>query len=44
VRFSYATHYFPLVPFVEIHLGVLEESLKVGPLLAFIDTGADAMY
>ncbi len=42
MRFSYATHYFPPAPFVEIYLGVLEESLKVGPLLAFIDTGADA--
>lgn len=42
MRYTYATHYFPPAPFIEIRIGILEESLRIGPLLAFVDTGADA--
>lgn len=42
MKYTYASHYFPPAPFVEISLGVRDESLKVGSLSAFVDTGADA--
>jgi predicted aspartyl protease len=41
MKFSYNTTYFPAAPHIEIRLGIPDESLKVGPLLAFVDSGAD---
>ncbi len=43
MKFPYnACNYFPPAPSIEIWLGVLDESLAVGPLHALVDTGADA--
>lgn len=42
MKFSYNTNYFPPAPSVEIWLGIPEQALEVGPLLALVDTGADA--
>lgn len=42
MRFAYDSNYFPPAPNVEISLAIPDESFKVGPLLAFVDTGADA--
>lgn len=41
MKFIYNSTYFPPAPHVEIRFGVPDESLKVGPLLAFVDSGAD---
>ena len=42
MRFAYDTRrYFPPAPHIEIRLGLPDESLAVGPLQAFVDTGAD---
>jgi hypothetical protein len=41
MRFFYSTKYFPAAPHCEIRIGIPDESLSVGPLLAFIDSGAD---
>lgn len=35
------TTYYPSIPTLEITLGYPEESLKLGPYVAIIDTGAD---
>ncbi len=42
MKFPYNPVYFPPAPYVEIRLGTADESLRVGPLPAFIDSGADA--
>lgn len=42
MRFAYDSNYFPPAPNVEISLAIPDESFKVGPLLPFVDTGADA--
>ena len=41
MKFSYNTNYYPPAPNLEIRLGLPDESLKVGPLPALVDTGAD---
>ncbi len=41
MKFVYDTTYFPPAPHVEVRFGAPDESLKVGPLLAFVDSGAD---
>lgn len=42
MKFSYDPNYFPPAPSIEILLGVPDENLTIGPLLALVDTGADA--
>ena len=42
MNFSYETSYFPPAPFVELTLGPPQASLTIGPLSAFVDSGADA--
>ena len=42
MKFAYDQSYFPTAPHIEIWIGVPEESLSVGPLSAFVDSGADA--
>lgn len=42
MRFSYNFDYFPPAPFIDISLGPPEQSLSIGPLSAFVDSGADA--
>jgi predicted aspartyl protease len=42
MNFKYNTDYFPPAPQMQIRLGIPGESLKIGPLLAFVDSGADA--
>ncbi len=42
MKFNYNTHYFPAAPHMQIRLGIPDEALKIGPLLAFVDSGADA--
>jgi predicted aspartyl protease len=42
MKFSYNETYFPAAPQAEILLGLLDESLSIGPLIAFVDSGADA--
>lgn len=37
----YLTTYYPAIPTLEIMLGYPEESLKLGPFIAIVDTGAD---
>ncbi len=41
-RYPYSTEYVPAAPVVQIHLGAPGESTILGPLEAFVDTGADA--
>lgn len=41
MSYAYLDTYYPPVPTLEITLGYPEESLKLGPLTAIIDTGAD---
>ena len=43
MRFAYDTNYLPPAPSVEIRLGLPKGSLAVGPLRAFVDTGADVL-
>jgi len=43
MKFVYDTDYFPPAPSVEIRLGTPNESFTVGPLPAFVDTGADSL-
>lgn len=42
MKSKYNIAYFPPAPQVQIRLGIPDESLKIGPLLAFVDSGADA--
>ncbi|MCX6044436.1 MAG: retroviral-like aspartic protease family protein [Chloroflexi bacterium] len=42
MNFKYNADYFPAAPQVEIRLGIPDQSLKIGPLSAFVDSGADA--
>lgn len=42
MKFQYNTRYNPPAPIVEISVGPLDEPLAIGPLPAFVDSGADA--
>jgi predicted aspartyl protease len=42
VKFAYDTNYEPPAPSMEIHLAFPESSYFIGPLIAFVDSGADA--
>ena len=42
MKFPYSVRYTPPAPVVQIQLALPEEGFKVGPLAAFIDSGADA--
>lgn len=42
MKFPYNNNYYPPAPMVEIMLGPPDESLAIGPLQAFVDSGADA--
>lgn len=41
MKFPYDADYFPPAPSIEIRLGRPREPLTIGPLVAFVDTGAD---
>lgn len=41
MRFAYTTHSQPAAPVVPIWIGPPYASLRVGPLQAYVDTGAD---
>ena len=41
VKFSYDLAYYPGAPSIEIRLAAPESSWAIGPLHAFVDTGAD---
>jgi len=41
-RYPYSTEYVPAAPVMKIRLGAPGESVILGPLEAFVDTGADA--
>ncbi len=43
MKLAYDTDYFPPAPSVEIRLGAPNESLNIGPLRAFVDTGSDTL-
>jgi hypothetical protein len=38
----YTASYFPPAPQIEMRLAIPDESFSVGPLIGFMDTGADA--
>lgn len=42
MKFRYSNQAFPAIPIVDIRLGVPRAALSVGPLRAYVDTGADA--
>ena len=42
MKFPYDTDYFPPAPAVAIFLGKADESFKIGPLPALVDSGADS--
>jgi predicted aspartyl protease len=39
--FTYSSDYFPPAPIIDISLGVPAQELALGPIAAFVDTGAD---
>ena len=41
MKTAYLSQYFPPFPSLPIHLGFPEENLRLGPLEALVDTGAD---
>ncbi len=41
MKFPYNIDYFPPAPAVDIFLGKADESFKIGPLSALVDSGAD---
>ncbi len=41
MKFSYDSSFFPPAPSIEIRLGAPDASLAIGPVRAFVDTGAD---
>lgn len=41
MKIAYLSQYSPPFPSLAIHLGYPEESLRLGPLDALVDTGAD---
>ncbi|MFZ1472519.1 MAG: retropepsin-like aspartic protease [Anaerolineae bacterium] len=41
MKFSYDRAYYPSAPSIEIYLAAPESSWTIGPLQAFVDTGAD---
>ncbi len=41
MKFPYDASYLPAAPSLEIRIGAPEEPLRVGPLDALVDTGAD---
>jgi predicted aspartyl protease len=42
MKIPYLDDYTPAIPVLQIRLGYPEESLRLGPLSAIVDTGADA--
>ncbi len=42
MKYPFSADYIPSIPTLQIWLGYPEESLKLGPIKAIIDTGADA--
>lgn len=42
MKFPYDNNYYPPAPMVDMTLGPPDESLTIGPLRAFVDSGADA--
>lgn len=42
MKYPYDVSYFPPAPAIEIYLGPPADSLTIGPLSAFVDSGADA--
>lgn len=42
MNFKYNADYFPPAPYIELHLAVPDRAFAVGPLPAFVDSGADA--
>ncbi|MEM7533852.1 MAG: aspartyl protease family protein [Chloroflexota bacterium] len=43
-KHNYSSHYFPPAPVLSVHLVVLEESVRIGPYDALIDTGSDGTF
>ncbi len=41
MKFPYDASYLPAAPSIEIRIGAPEEPLRIGPLAALVDTGAD---
>ncbi len=41
IRLPYSSDYFPTAPILRVRLGLPDEALRIGPLDALIDTGAD---
>jgi len=41
VNFQYHDDYFPPAPFVDVSFITVAESLRIGPLPGFVDSGAD---
>jgi predicted aspartyl protease len=41
MSYSYLASYFPPMPVLEVQLGFPDDRLRVGPLAAIVDTGAD---
>ncbi len=41
MNFPYDSGYFPPAPILEIHLAAPESAFSIGPLRAFVDSGAD---
>jgi hypothetical protein len=39
--FAYSSGYFPPAPIIDISLGAPAQELALGPITAFVDTGAD---
>jgi len=42
MKFTYDSDYFPPTPVIDISFGPPQQPLEVGPLAAFVDSGADA--
>jgi predicted aspartyl protease len=41
IKFPYGAHYFPSAPSIEIRLGLPAGALRLEPISALVDTGAD---
>jgi predicted aspartyl protease len=41
MKFAYLDAYFPPAPALEVKIGYPTESLRLGPFIAIVDTGAD---
>lgn len=42
MKFQYSTEEFPAIPTLDLRLGAPYGALSIGPLRAYVDTGADA--